>query len=517
MSPEQASGKGTDRRSDLCSLAAVLYEMATGQQPFRRSSPEAELVAVNREMPPLPHHLNPEIPNLLSRFIVRCLAKKPHQRFAHTQAALKAWDALIGHAQPQRSNFPIRTSGRLGGSNSIRWQSSSRFRRSILGGCVLLIAVAAGWAGWLIQIDTRSGTLLIDAPVDSGPIRILQNGQPILERTSDKKIRLIEGDYQVELVEPSDQIKLTPHGLTLQRGQEQVIRIWRENPEGTTEPTKDTGVEQAAAEEDRPEKNRPEKNQAEHSRSEKATPQKKRSLAQPAVPQRRDGEGQRSVSPFGRSTDQGESKPGRVADASRADMPSATRARSTTEPRAVPRSGQTWGNGIARMEGDEFVLESHEGLFQFQFGDPSWSEYDFQVECRQDTGNGNVFVCYRCVDGQNRRQLSLGSFDNQYLGADLWVNGKWSGLVGERWSLARERWHTVRIAVRNGFTDFYLDGERRLTELSDVHPRGRVGLAILVGKARFRHIRVTSPQGELLWEGMPDRSQTDAGSEVPKP
>ena len=495
MSPEQASGKETDHRSDLFSLGTVLYEMATGQQPFRRPSRSAELVAVTREMPLLPHRLNPEIPTLLSRFIERCLAKKPNQRFADTQAALAAWDALIRNAQPQRSSLPVGLKGMLSSSGPFRWQLSDRFRRQCIAGCMLLLLLAAGWAGWLIQIETRSGTLRIEAPADSGPIRILQDGKPILERTLDKKIKLIEGDYQIELVDPSDSIKLTPHELTLQRGQEQVIRVWREKLGGTTEPERDDGAERAGSE-------------------------KNSSLAQSALPRNQDGEGQSGQPSVGarvRSVDQVESKPEHPADASRAGLPPAPLAPPTPEPRAVARSGKTWGAGNARVEGDELVLESPDGLFQLQFGDPNWSEYDFQVECRQDEGNGNLFICYRCVDGQNRRQLSLGSFQNQYLGVDLWVDGKWSGLIGERWSLARDRWHTVRVAVRDEYTDLFLDGERRLTERSPIHPRGMVGLAVHRGRARFRQIRVTAPGGELLWEGMPQGVQTDSGAEVSEP
>ena len=89
MSPEQAQGKPLDARSDVFSLGAVLYEMATGQCAFERESSQATLAAILHEDPPPPRRLARGLPPELERAILRCLAKDPDSRW-QTMSELKA-------------------------------------------------------------------------------------------------------------------------------------------------------------------------------------------------------------------------------------------------------------------------------------------------------------------------------------------------------------------------------------------------------------------------------------------
>ena len=84
MSPEQANGEELDFRSDQFSFGSVLYEMVTGQPPFRRATPAETMVAILREEPAPVATLNPQAPAPLCWLLERCLAKKPEGRYAST-------------------------------------------------------------------------------------------------------------------------------------------------------------------------------------------------------------------------------------------------------------------------------------------------------------------------------------------------------------------------------------------------------------------------------------------------
>jgi serine/threonine protein kinase/Tfp pilus assembly protein PilF len=82
MSPEQASGeRDLDGRSDLYSLACVLYEMLSGQPPFAGSSPRATMARHAVETPPPIRALRPTIPLAIELALQRALAKSPAERY----------------------------------------------------------------------------------------------------------------------------------------------------------------------------------------------------------------------------------------------------------------------------------------------------------------------------------------------------------------------------------------------------------------------------------------------------
>ena len=81
MSPEQARGERLDKRTDLFSLGAVLYEMATGQRAFAGQSTAVVFDAILNRAPVLPAHISQEMPARLVQIISNALEKDPELRY----------------------------------------------------------------------------------------------------------------------------------------------------------------------------------------------------------------------------------------------------------------------------------------------------------------------------------------------------------------------------------------------------------------------------------------------------
>jgi TolB-like protein len=95
MSPEQASGRPVDYRSDQFALGLAIYEMVTRRRPFERPSTAETLAATIEADPPTLESLRPDVPPHLAVVVRRLLAKNPDERYESTRDLARELTSIL--------------------------------------------------------------------------------------------------------------------------------------------------------------------------------------------------------------------------------------------------------------------------------------------------------------------------------------------------------------------------------------------------------------------------------------
>jgi len=97
MSPEQARGTtgGQDRRTDIYSLGATLYDLLAGRPPFAEPTTLATILRILRDDPPPLRRLAPEVPADLHTIVMKCLEKDPDRRYDSAFTLARDLDAFL--------------------------------------------------------------------------------------------------------------------------------------------------------------------------------------------------------------------------------------------------------------------------------------------------------------------------------------------------------------------------------------------------------------------------------------
>lgn len=136
MSPEQANGLEPDCRGDLYSLGAVAYFLLTGHAPFREENPIMLIVAHATTAVPQFQDIGVDVPEDLTRIVMKCLEKKPLERYASAHEVLaelercecagdwdwqKAEEWWLTHSQPTTAESGVPT---MAGGQTVEFEES---------------------------------------------------------------------------------------------------------------------------------------------------------------------------------------------------------------------------------------------------------------------------------------------------------------------------------------------------------------------------------------------------------
>lgn len=140
MSPEQITGKTIDGRSDIFSLSVILYELLTGQKPFRGDDITTVMYKIVNENPPAIKEFGKDIPAGLDYILRKALAKEPESRY---QTGRELYSDLLNHsrlADVQYQEEPARIEKALEQEFAAAEPPEARRRKPLL---FLLIAMMA--------------------------------------------------------------------------------------------------------------------------------------------------------------------------------------------------------------------------------------------------------------------------------------------------------------------------------------------------------------------------------------
>lgn len=213
IAPEVAtrSSTGTDQRADIYSLGVVFFEMLTGRLPFDGVT-EYEVTKQHVEEPaPDPREFSPDLPDWAAEIALKCLSKKPEQRYS---TMLEVVDAVAAHVPALEQTAALTATIELVPYQPPKYQRLRQFLDTAKANQVATsaISIAAIATLALLFIITRPDSVAAVPPDTTGsdpiaqvPVRVLQSNDSDAQSVDDQLSQnpvvaqaVVEGDTQIK-------------------------------------------------------------------------------------------------------------------------------------------------------------------------------------------------------------------------------------------------------------------------------------------------------------------------------
>jgi formylglycine-generating enzyme required for sulfatase activity/predicted Ser/Thr protein kinase len=469
MSPEQVKGNQAKigPATDQYSLGVILFEWLTGTLPFDGSPLLLMGEILTKEPPPL-NQMRPHIDPRIEAVCLRMLAKSPSDRFGSMSAvaeeltAILEWPSDTTNAEERAHGVTARVTERSSARVPLPKQHAARrkpnrwIRLSIA--AVSLAALIASAA--VIVIYLGKTAVLIDVK-DPG-IQVALNGTAIVVTgPAQQAVKVEPGDQELRITCAG--LETTTKSFTLKKGEKRAVTISVVNSQLLALLDNEKGLST-------------------------------------------------STSPAAGSEVEPNAKTAKPAGANKVTNASGTPA---SEPKAEivppqPLERPFLVRGDWSVESDELVqptlaAATWTGDYNplLVFGDETLTHYDFSVELKKTGGRDKIGVVFHWLGPGRYRSFALSrncETDLAYMFQEK--PGREDGNVKElRYS--SNVWYSLKLEVRADTYRAFLDGALVFEQTDPRFSHGRLGLFTNNAAARFRGIRLTAANGNLLFQGLP--------------
>lgn len=225
ISPEQVEGKDIDHRSDIYSLGVILFEMLTGRLPFAGETILSIAMKHKSEKPPDPRKFNAQIPDDLSRLILKCMEKEKEKRHQNAEELLFELKQLAEAIPTAERVIPGRKT-----ITPRKITASIGFRKIYIPALIMIALAAIAVIIW--QVLPRKGPLLPPSDKPSLAIMYFKNNTGdasldhwrtaitdllITDLSQSKFIRVLSGELLFNILNQMNQLEAATYSSEVLR------------------------------------------------------------------------------------------------------------------------------------------------------------------------------------------------------------------------------------------------------------------------------------------------------------